>query len=77
MRNQALIIELGKIVAVVALATAGIGCGGAPPKHVVPADNEVVPYQAPDVEELAGTEDEEDAEEPDEADAGPAQNPQQ
>lgn len=56
------------------LVLAAYGCGG-PQKNRVPADTELLPYVAPDVEELSGTADDEADEDAGETPA-PAQNPQ-
>lgn len=59
----------------------GLGCGGAQ-QNKINTDTEVLPYVAPDVDEIAGTDmDEEDADEveatPEPTPApAPAQNPQ-
>jgi hypothetical protein len=64
----------------------GLGCGG-PQKNKINTDTEVLPYVAPDVEEIAGTDmdEEEDTDEGEETPApeptptpapAPAQNPQ-
>jgi hypothetical protein len=58
---------------ILVLLAAGSGCGSAQKNKVV-TDTEILPYVAPDVDEIAGT-DSGDDDEPDEAPA-PAQNPQ-
>lgn len=80
MRNRALILVLAKVAAVTMLAAAAVACGG-PAYNRVPADTPALPYEAPDADEIAGVEDEdEDQAEPAEAapaaPAEPAQNPQ-
>ncbi|HVK86929.1 MAG TPA: hypothetical protein VM513_22575 [Kofleriaceae bacterium] len=62
---------------ILVLLAAGSGCGSAQKNKVV-TDTEVLPYVAPDVDEIAGT-DSVDDEEPEETPAPnpqPAQNPQ-
>lgn len=66
---------------IVVLLAAGSGCGSAQKNKVV-TDTEILPYVAPDVEEIAGTDMEDDVE-PEETETpapapapAPAQNPQ-
>jgi len=71
MRIRASILTFTKI-AVLAAATTGVGCGGSGGK--IMADTPALPYQAPDVDEISGTEpaDEADGEA---AGSGSAQTP--
>jgi len=65
-------IVLLKVAALLLLASAGVGCKTGQPGRIM-ADTPALPYQAPDVEEISGTE----ADEADPEDAeDPAQNPQ-
>ena len=62
---------MAKVVAVAALA-AGAGCAG-PRLNKIMADIEVLPYEAPDADEIAGVE---EAEEPEEGEgSGSATTP--
>ena len=65
-------IVLLKVAALLLLVSAGIGCKTGQPGRIM-ADTPALPYQAPDVEELSGTE--ADDADPDDAE-DPAQNPQ-
>ncbi|MDX2094175.1 MAG: hypothetical protein SFX73_40465 [Kofleriaceae bacterium] len=62
-----------RMKAMIIVLAASFGCGG-PQKNRVPADTELLPYIAPDVDELSGTATDEDEDEPTEP--APAQNPQ-
>jgi hypothetical protein len=59
MRNRALIIELAKVAAALTLVGALVACGGAS-KGKIMADTPMLPYQAPDANEIAGIEEDED-----------------
>ena len=60
-----------RMKALILVLAASYGCGAAP-KNKVLADTEILPYIAPDVDELSGT----DTDDADEAEETPAQNPQ-
>jgi hypothetical protein len=74
MRNRALIIELVKVATSVALLGALVGCGGRSGGKIM-ADTPALPYQAPDVNEIAGIEEDEDAEDEAHEEAAPAPAP--
>ncbi|MBL9013273.1 MAG: hypothetical protein JNL83_03800 [Myxococcales bacterium] len=77
MRIRSSILVVGKLLAVTSIAAA-TACGGGGGGKIM-ADTPVLPYQAPDIDEITGMESEdEDAEEtaPAPAPAGSAQNPQ-
>lgn len=71
-------LTLSKAIVVVLAASAATGCGGTKMGKIM-ADTPVLPYQAPDIDELTGIEtpDPDDATEtPAEAPPESAQNPQ-
>jgi len=78
MRTWASILTIAKVCAGVATITVAGGCGGTKMGKVM-ADTPILPYEAPDIDELTGIEtpDSDDATEaPAAAGAGSAQNPQ-
>lgn len=67
-----------RMMALILVLAASYGCGG-PQRNKVLADTDILPYVAPDVEELSGADDDDDVVDADEApapEAAPAQNPQ-
>jgi hypothetical protein len=73
MQIRAALLTFTKI-AVLAAATTGVGCGGGGGGKIL-ADTPALPYQAPDVDEISGTEPADEADAPAPA-ASSAQNPQ-
>ena len=72
MRIRASILTLTKIAAL-AMGTAAVGCGGSATGKIL-ADTPALPYQAPDVDEISGTESSDDEAKPQ---AAPAPQPVQ
>jgi hypothetical protein len=71
--RASVVVTTAKAAALLIAVFAGIACGHASAHLVVDAPK-LLPYQPPDIDELTGIE---PPEEPEEAGAGSAQNPQQ
>jgi hypothetical protein len=76
MRIRSTISVAAKLAAIAALTSAA-ACGGGGAGKIM-ADTTILPYQAPDIDEITGIDSEAEAEAAEAADSGPAsaQNPQ-
>ena len=76
MRIRSSILVAAKLLAVTSIATA-TACGGGGPGKIM-ADTPVLPYQAPDIDEITGidTDDQDSNTEGSGSGSGSAQNPQ-
>lgn len=57
------------------VTTVTMGCGGGGPAKGLAVDSPILPYQAPDVAEISGVEEEEEEEEVEEAEPAPTPAP--